>query len=291
MNKFLDDCTTILASHMNDFTEEEVNKNIREFTSTERFLAYLWMANEVNKLKVNDGWGTKLLMFPEEDKWISLALLELGLTKPGVSPKKYLKIIVKYDKELVELIELHEVVKGIAHFVTSEGSATNRYRELYIAIALNSEELKETYPRDYIDIIESIGIITKPIVDTVVNDVPCNNDRSYRININTTEIVYKYILRKFPYQALSAIVNMGFIKELPFDIIYEAVRLLLMDLYIHDIDYTAILSSDESKLNPIHIFVDYCTMAFNDNLEIPDRAIELVKKIVDHRRCELLNNV
>lgn len=25
MNKFLDDCTTILASHMNDFTEEEVN--------------------------------------------------------------------------------------------------------------------------------------------------------------------------------------------------------------------------------------------------------------------------
>lgn len=57
MNKFLDDCTTILASHMSDFTEDEVNKNIREFTPRERFLAYLWMANEVNKLKVNDGWA------------------------------------------------------------------------------------------------------------------------------------------------------------------------------------------------------------------------------------------
>lgn len=290
MNKFLDDCATILASHMNDFTEEEVNKNIREFTPPERVLAYLWMANEVNNLKVNDGWGTKLLMFPEEDKWISLALLELGLTKPSISPKKYLKTIVKYDKELVELIELHEVVKGTAHF-TSEGGATNRYRELYSAITENSEELKDTYPRDYIDIIESIGIITKPIVDTVVNDVPCNNDRSYKINISTTEIVYKYILKKFPYQALSAIVSMGFIKELPFDIIYEAVRLLLMDLYIHDIDYTAILSSDETKLKPICTFVNRCAIVFNGDRKIQDRAIELVKKIVDHRRCELLNNV
>ena len=291
MNKFLDDCTTILASHMNDFTGEEVNKNIREFTPPERFLAYLWMANEVNKLRVNNGWSTKLLIFPEEDESISLALLELGLTKPSISVKKYLKIIVKYDKELVELIELHEVVKGIAHFVTSEGSATNRYRELYIAIVDSIEELKYTYPRDYIDIIESIGIITKPIVDTVVNDVPCNNDRSYRINVNMTEIVYKYILKKFPYQALSAIVNMGFIKELPFDIIHEAVRLLLMDLYIHDIDYSTILSSNETKLKPIYTFVDHCVIAFNDDRKIPDRAIELVKKIVDHRRCELLNNV
>lgn len=291
MNKFLDDCTTILTSHMNDFTGREVNENIREFTPPERFLAYLWMANEVNKLRVNNGWSTKLLIFPEEDESISLALLELGLTKPGVSPKKYLKIIVKYDKELVELIELHEVVKGTMHFITSKGSATNRYKGLYVAIAVNSEELKDTYPRDYIDIIESIGIITKPIVDTVVNDVPCNNDRSYRININVTEIVYKYILKKFPYRALSAIVNMGFIKELPFDIIYEAVRLLLMDLYIHDIDYTAILSSDETKLKPIYTFVDHCDIAFNDDRKIPDGAIELVKKIVDHRRCELLNNV
>nr|DAK89026.1 MAG TPA: hypothetical protein [Caudoviricetes sp.] len=291
MNKFLDDCTTILASHMNDFTGREVNENIREFTPPERFLAYLWMANEVNKLRVNNGWSTKLLIFPEEDESISLALLELGLTKPSISPKKYLKIIVRYDKELVELIELHEVVKGIAHFVTSEGSATNRYRELYIAIVDNIEELKDTYPREYIDIIESLGMITKPIVDTVVNDVPCNNDRSYRINVNMTEIVYKYILRKFPYQALSAIVNMGFIKELPFDIIYEAVRLLLMDLYIHDIDYTAILSSDETKLKPICTFVNRCAIVVNGDRKIQDRAIELVKKIVDHRRCELLSDV
>ena len=286
MNKFLDDCATILASQMNNFPEEFVNKYIREFTAEERFLAYLWMTNEVNELRVNDGWSTKLLVFPEEDRWVSLALIKLGVYKQ-VSEKKYSKLARRFDKELVDLVSLHMVSEGLTDFATL-GIKHNRYASLYYAIEDKLLELNDRVSKEYFVDDEDDYKIKSSIAYAVVNDPSIKNANPLEL-LNATQNVYEYILKKFPHEALPLVVDMGFIKELPFNIILDAVYLLSLDLFIHDIDYRYIFSPVDSEFKKVHDFVEHCTIEFDDDHRILSKAIEAAQMVVKRRKSEIAN--
>lgn len=213
---------------------------IRPLYSDEKYVAYLWLASRVNYYSLTNRWGALPIQFPDNPRSLCIAfsVAKYINKKRGKTDDELVKSITETFSNVADIVQLKLYVdskSAIANPKLLKMLTLNRYVNLYQEMEIDS---MDRYNAD-----DTMGLTLFATVDCAKS-----LDKTAQICILIVKMIYTFILKAYPDYAFNLVLDNGFVRELPYDII--RMGMILLNQYLADFD-RAFYSDDDIRYKDV----------------------------------------
>ena len=202
---------------------------IRPLCSDEKYVAYLWLASRVNYYSLANRWGALPIQFPDNPRSLCVAfsVAKYINKKRGKTDDELVKSITETFSNVAEIVQLKLYIDSKSTITNPKLLGMlrhNRYVNLYREMEI--ELLGHHYNAD-----DTMGLTLFATADCAKS-----LDNTAQICILIVKMIYTFILKAYPDYAFNLVLDNGFARELPYDII--RMGMILLNQYLDDFDRT-----------------------------------------------------